>query len=69
MFIWYLAFIPSNFVEMPSAYCFFIHIPSSYRTCEYEMLSFLYIFHPPILRLPYIKVVFVSIMHQPFMQS
>ena len=25
---------------MPSAYCFFIHIPSSYRTCEYETLSF-----------------------------
>lgn len=40
MFIWCLAFISSNFVEMPSAYCFFIHIPSSYRTCEYETLSF-----------------------------
>ena len=31
MFIWCLAFISSNFVEMPSAYCFFIHIPSSYH--------------------------------------
>ena len=40
MFIWCLAFISSNFVEMPSAYCFFIHIPSSYRMCEYETLSF-----------------------------
>src|SRR3990170_6016163 len=40
MFIWCLAFISSNFVEMPSAYCFFIHIPSSYHTCEYETLSF-----------------------------
>ena len=51
MFIWCLAFISSNFVEMPSAYCFFIHIPSSYHTCEYETLSFLYIFHPPALAL------------------
>ena len=40
MFIWCLAFISSNFFEMPSAYCFFIHIPSSYHTCEYETLSF-----------------------------
>ena len=64
MFIWCLAFISSNFVEMPSAYYFFIHITSSYRTCEYETLSFLYIFHSPILRLPYIKVVIVSIMHE-----
>ena len=40
MFIWCLAFISSNFVEMPSAYCFFIHIPSSYCMCEYAMLSF-----------------------------
>ena len=69
MFIWCLAFISSNFVEMPSAYWFFIHIPSSYRTCEYEMLSFLYIFHPPIMRLPYMKVVFVSIMHQWVLKS
>ena len=40
MFIWCLAFISSNSVEMPSAYCFYIHMPSSYHMCEYEMLSF-----------------------------
>ena len=53
MFIWCLASISSNFIEMPSAYCFFIHIPSSYRTCEYETLSFsVYIpFSYPVLAL------------------
>ena len=33
--------------------------------CQYVMPScFSYIFHPPMMRLPYIKVVFISIMHQ-----
>ena len=59
-FIWFLACIDSNkFKHLVLSLHFINH------TCQYVTASrFSYIFHPPIMRPPYMKVVFVSIMHQ-----
>ena len=64
-FIWFLACIDSNKFKHLVLSLHFIH-----HTCQYVTPScFSYIFHPPIMRLPYMKVVFVSIMHQWVLKS
>lgn len=43
--------------------------PSDKKKEYVTLFCFSYIFHPPIMRLPYMKVVFVSIMHQLVLKS
>ena len=64
-FIWFLACIDSKKFKHLVLSLHFIH-----HTCQYVTPScFSYIFHPPIMRLPYMKVVFTGIMHQWVLKS
>ena len=51
MFIWCLAFISSNFVEMPSTFCFSYIFHPPIVCVNMQCCLFLYIFHPPALAL------------------
>ena len=59
-FIWCLACSASNFSK-----CLLL----SYHTIWCQAVHFLYIFHPRIMTLPFIRVVFVSIMHECVLKS